>query len=97
MKLLEQIKENYDYNDRLKILSCYKQMINMLQDKKIYLDSVDKYILLFVFNTGNVTDLNDKKAILKWVKLYDAFDPLNRYDTAWELFIELDLIDYNDC
>ena len=69
----------------------------LLEIKELIIEPVDRYVLLFVFNAGNITDLSDKKAILKGVNLYDAFDPLNRYDTAWELFIELNLLEPDEC
>ncbi len=97
MNLLEKIRDQYDTLDRLKILSAYKAMIKLLEIKKLIIEPVDRYVLLFVFNAGNITDLSDKKAILKGVNLYDAFDPLNRYDTAWELFIELNLLEPDEC
>lgn len=97
MNLLEKIKFNYDSGNRVMILHSYNEMIKLLEEKNLIIEPVDRYVLLFVFNAGYIIDLSNKEAIINGVKLYDAFDPLNRFDTAAELFLELWLLEPNDC
>lgn len=91
MAILTDIRNNYcNWFNRIETLNwAYNVMIEKLKQEKLYCGDLDKMVILFVLNAWKVSSLDDKEWILRWIHLYDQFDPLNRFDTAWELFMEL--------
>jgi len=77
------------------VMSAYNSFIKEASNRFL-LDTVDEYIILFVFNAWWVTDISQIDRISKWIRLYDMFDPLNRFDTAWEVFIDMWILTEDD-
>ena len=75
--------------DWLKVLREIQEIAERLW---YLLGEVDGYVLLTVINAWRVGSLDDKDAILRWIAKYDEFDYLNSYDTAWEIFLDLEIL-----